>query len=229
MFYHFTIPLSYFCDMEDSIHLFPILGEPAKKEKWLKIDLAQPKILQKVNEPALDYLYRVLDHHNAFKNGVILYGGYLEKRIYYSQSSHFKNDAENRNIHIGIDIWAVASTNIYAPCDLTIHSIKYNDNYLDYGGTIIARTDDGIHLLFGHVSKGSLQALEVNQKVLKGNIIACLGDEAENGGWPPHLHFQLIKDMGDFYGDYPGVVSEKDIDFYTSNCPDPSKYIAEVS
>ena len=36
-------------------------------------------------------------------------------------------------------------------------------------------------------------------------VIARIGTTAENGGWPPHLHFQLITDLLDRHGDFPGV------------------------
>jgi hypothetical protein len=31
--------------------------------------------------------------------------------------------------------------------------------------------------------------------------------------------------MGDFWGDYPGVAAEKDLDNYRENCPDPAPLI----
>jgi len=51
-----------------------------------------------------------------------------------------------------------------------------------------------------------------------------LGKPDENGGWPPHLHFQLIRDMQGFVGDYPGVCAKQDLTFYANNCPDPSAF-----
>jgi hypothetical protein len=44
----------------------------------------------------------------------------------------------------------------------------------------------------------------------------------KNGDWPPHLHFQLIWDLGGKWGDYPGVAAERDLEFYKENCPDPN-------
>jgi hypothetical protein len=48
-----------------------------------------------------------------------------------------------------------------------------------------------------------------------------LGTFEENGGWPPHLHFQIIRDMEGFLGDYPGVAKKSELDHYQNNCPDP--------
>jgi hypothetical protein len=56
----------------------------------------------------------------------------------------------------------------------------------------------------------------------KGEIIGYIGDYNENGTWPPHLHFQIIEDLRNQIGDYPGVASEAESDFYLTNCPDPS-------
>jgi len=54
-----------------------------------------------------------------------------------------------------------------------------------------------------------------------------LGNESENGNWPPHLHFQIINDIEGKFGDYPGVCSFKEIDKYSANCINP-KYILGI-
>tara|TARA_R110002110_G_scaffold60312_3_gene169896 strand:+ start:464 stop:673 length:210 start_codon:yes stop_codon:yes gene_type:complete len=51
--------------------------------------------------------------------------------------------------------------------------------------------------------------------------IATLGDANINGDYPPHLHFQIIKDIQEYFGDYPGVCSEKYLEFFRVNCPNP--------
>ncbi|MNY72962.1 hypothetical protein D3C86_2116260 [compost metagenome] len=59
-----------------------------------------------------------------------------------------------------------------------------------------------------------------------GQKIASLGDYTVNGGWPPHLHFQLIINMEGYYGDYPGVCKLSERDKYLANCPDPAWLLA---
>jgi hypothetical protein len=44
--------------------------------------------------------------------------------------------------------------------------------------------------------------------VYKSQQIATLGDSAVNGDYSPHLHFQVIKNMGAKVGDYPGVCTK---------------------
>ena len=65
-------------------------------------------------------------------------------------------------------------------------------------------------------------SLKVGQTFNRGESIATLGDASVNGDYPPHLHFQIIKDMQGLKGDYPGVCSRLDLNFYLSNCPDPN-------
>ena len=57
--------------------------------------------------------------------------------------------------------------------------------------------------------------------MVRGEEIAHFGTPAENGNWPPHLHFQIIHDIEMKKGDYPGVCSYGEKDKYLQNCPDP--------
>ncbi|MEO5500727.1 MAG: peptidase M23, partial [Ginsengibacter sp.] len=58
-------------------------------------------------------------------------------------------------------------------------------------------------------------------QIQKGQLIAHFGKENENGHWPPHLHFQVIENIGDYQGDYPGVCKESEREYYLQNSPDP--------
>jgi murein DD-endopeptidase MepM/ murein hydrolase activator NlpD len=78
-----------------------------------------------------------------------------------------------------------------------------------------------MYSLYGHLASADLQSLKVGDAITAGQLLCHLGKPEENGGWPPHLHFQLIHDMQTWRGDYPGVCSKRDVDFYRDNCPDP--------
>ncbi len=102
-----------------------------------------------------------------------------------------------------------------APLDGIVHSFAFNNQFGDYGATIILSHQlDGIsfYTLYGHLSLASLKNLQDGQSVKQGQVFAEFGIPFENGHWPPHLHFQLILDMGERKGDYPGVCkySEKE-------------------
>lgn len=72
------------------------------------------------------------------------------------------------------------------------------------------------------MSLDSLKDKSVGQKIAKGKQIATLGLTPVNGDYAPHLHFQIIIDMENKQGDYPGVCSSKTLAFYLQNCPDPN-------
>jgi len=55
-----------------------------------------------------------------------------------------------------------------------------------------------------------------------GDKIGTLGSHKVNGDYAPHLHFQVIKDIQGYTGDYPGVAASDKLDFYLDNCPDPN-------
>lgn len=155
-------------------------------------------------------------------------GGYNEHRTVYRVSRVFDGDnvqEEPRRLHLGTDIWGKAGTPVMAPMDGIVHSFAFNDRQGDYGATIIlAHQLEGMifYSLYGHLSLQSLQNIVEGDIVKKGKTFAWLGEPAENGHWPPHLHFQLIIDMENKEGDYPGVCKYSARERYLANCPDPA-------
>ncbi|MDQ6890205.1 MAG: peptidoglycan DD-metalloendopeptidase family protein [Bacteroidota bacterium] len=162
------------------------------------------------------------------------YGGYDELRALYNESDLFNQDLNNNNfsvtpeeprrLHIGIDIWGKAGTEIFAPTDGHVHSFAFNDHFGDYGATIILfHQSEGIsfHTLYGHVSLEDIKNLREGEFISRGKNFASFGKPAENGHWPPHLHFQIIKDILPYKGDYPGVCKLSERIKYLENCPDP--------
>jgi murein DD-endopeptidase MepM/ murein hydrolase activator NlpD len=152
-------------------------------------------------------------------------GGYNEHRTIYSRSEHFDTLEEPRRLHLGTDIWGPAETPIYNFYDAKVHSFKFNDNFGDYGATIILQyqlDDLTLYGLYGHLSLASLAGLVEGQVIPTGKQFATFGVKEENGYWPPHLHFQLMFDMQGKEGDYPGVCQFSKKEIYLENCPDPA-------
>lgn len=152
-------------------------------------------------------------------------GGYGEKRDFYQASLNFINTEDVRDIHLGLDIWLPAHTEIFTPLSGIVHSFQDNNNFLDYGPTIILEhtiNDITFYTLYGHMSRESLLPLSEGMKINAGDKLATVGFETENGSWPTHLHFQIIGDMLEKKGDYPGVSSKKDSDVYLNICPNPN-------
>ncbi len=160
------------------------------------------------------------------KQATVAYGGYFEMRDIYKRSGHFNNtDDAERNIHMGIDLWCNSGTKVLSVLDGEIHSFKNNTSFGDYGPTIIIKHsfDSFIfYSLYGHLSEASINNIIIGQKVAKEEVIGYLGASTINGDYAPHLHFQLIIDIQDYFGDYPGVCAQKDVAFYKENCPDPN-------
>jgi murein DD-endopeptidase MepM/ murein hydrolase activator NlpD len=154
-------------------------------------------------------------------------GGYDENRKIYSRSKVFdskENEEEPRRLHLGTDIWGKCNTPVIAPLDGVVHSFAFNNNFGDYGATIIlSHYLDGqsFHTLYGHLSLNSIKNLQEGILIRRGDVFAEFGMQFENGGWPPHLHFQLIIDIGECKGDYPGVCKLSQREMYLANCPDP--------
>jgi peptidoglycan LD-endopeptidase LytH len=151
-------------------------------------------------------------------------GGYNELRTVYDNSEHFNSKGEPRRLHLGIDIWGSAGTPISAFMGGMIHSFAFNDKYGDYGATLILShqlESKPFYTLYGHLSLNDIGAISTGGYVVRGQPIAHFGEPSENGHWPPHLHFQIITDIGVHEGDFPGVCKNAEKDAYLYNCPNP--------
>ncbi len=213
-----------------TINYFPIMGEVLSSKNTVPLDFTESnELLSKVDlsDTAGFDAYVFGQMRTAGKKYGI--GGYLEKRAIYRRSEVFATEASNfRNIHLGVDIWTTAGSPVYAPLAGTIHSFQDNTGFGNYGPTLILSHDLGektLYSLYGHLSSTSLNLLEVGRNVMPGEQICEIGPFPENGDWPPHLHFQLMWELDGNWGDYPGVASEKDLDYYRQNCPDPAPLV----
>lgn len=204
-----------------------VISNEIDYSKYVSLDLSSnnSELGKHKLETAQDYEKFIQNHLDA-NNAQIAYGGYQETRNLYKRSAVFKNEvSDERNIHIGLDLWINESAPIYAALDGKIHSFQNNTALGDYGPVIILEhTIEGFtfHTLYGHLSEDSLDGKEIGQIVKKGEQIGNLGLPPINGDYAPHLHFQIIIDMEGKKGDYAGVCSLKTLEFYSNNCPDPN-------
>jgi len=157
-------------------------------------------------------------------------GRYNEARMIYAGLQYSEKEmTESRTVHIALDFFTKSGTPIYAPLEGVIHSFKNNDLPFDNGPTIVLehKTDDGtpFYTLYGHLSLDSIANIEVGQTIVWGQEIGKIGEYPTNGGWPSHLHFQIILDMLDFQGDYFGACWPSQRNIWTSICPDPNLII----
>lgn len=158
-------------------------------------------------------------------------GGYGEARMVYltpafavSGSDH----RERRTVHLGVDLFQPAGRPIFAPLEGVIHSLADNAALGDYGPTLILehRLPEGeaipFYSLYGHLSRCSLEGKEAGQKIARGEQLGKLGTIEENGGWAPHLHFQLMLDLLGKEGEFPGVAAPSERELWLGLCPDPN-------
>jgi 4-aminobutyrate aminotransferase-like enzyme/Ser/Thr protein kinase RdoA (MazF antagonist) len=154
-------------------------------------------------------------------------GRYDEPRLLYTSDVFRTAGGERRTIHIGMDLFMKAGSPVFAPLDGVIHTFANNAASLDYGPTIILEHsgDEGqlrFFTLYGHLSEDSLEGLQQRKTIRRGDRIASIGNPPTNGGWPPHLHFQIICDLLGKIGDFPGVAPASQREVWLSICPHPN-------
>ena len=195
-------------------------------EQYVSLDLSatNPAIQGlEISDPGVcqAYIEEVLQE----SEGSVAYGGYLEKRKLYDSPRFVQRASYMRDVHLGVDFWAPAGTTVHAPVAGKLHSFANNTDPGNYGPTLILEhpmANGVLYTLYGHLAVESLQGKSAGMSFQAGDILATLGEVAVNGGYAPHLHFQLILDLQGFSGDYPGVCADHEVDFFKNNCPDPN-------
>ena len=202
-----------------------ILDSKISLSAYCKIDLSATNVALKafdITEPESCQMYidTILESNKA----EVAFGGYLEKRALYAKSERFQ-DIGKRDIHLGMDFWCKAGTKVIVPLEGTVHSFNNNADTGNYGPTILLehQVEDTIfYTLYGHLSLESIYEMEVGTYFNRGEVLGTLGTPDINVNYAPHLHFQIILDVEGYYGDYPGVASLNNLDFYKKNCPNPN-------
>ena len=148
---------------------------------------------------AQDAFDRWIEDALAAVGATVGVGRYGEARMVYDAPGFRAegNDGdEARTIHLGVDLFAPAGAPVRTPLPGTVASVADNAAPLDYGPTVILHhhtpCGTGFHTLYGHLDRATLEGLAPGGRVAAGQVIGRLGDRRINGGWPPHLHFQVI-------------------------------------
>jgi 4-aminobutyrate aminotransferase-like enzyme/Ser/Thr protein kinase RdoA (MazF antagonist) len=160
---------------------------------------------------------------------VIGIGRYNEARLLYTAPQYAGEEAqrsERRTIHLGLDVFVVPGTQVCAPLEGVVHLLAENTMGLDYGPLVILRHETGeggeFFTLYGHLTRETLRNLKPGQAIQRGEAFAHVGTLHENGGWPPHLHFQVILDLLDRGAEFPGVARASERSTWTGLSPDPN-------
>lgn len=135
-----------------------------------------------------------------------------------------------RNLHVGVDIGGPIGTPCMAFMEGEISHFGYNPHPGDYGNVVITKHNIGgnfVWALYGHLDSQSIKNKVVGQKISSGEILGWFGDKNENGGWEPHLHFQLSIIEPETH-DLPGVVSLESRDQALIDFPDPRLILGDI-
>jgi 4-aminobutyrate aminotransferase-like enzyme/Ser/Thr protein kinase RdoA (MazF antagonist) len=175
---------------------------------------------------------RLLFDRMKAANSSVGIGRYNEARPIYTGDQYKlegNNGPEWRTVHLGLDMFMEAGSPVLAPLEGIVHSFRNNDSPLDYGPTIILQHTVDLkgrqltfYTLYGHLSVDSLDGLYEGKPIAQGMTFARIGTYPVNGGWPPHLHFQIISDLLDRTGEFPGVARPSQRDIWLSLSPDPN-------
>jgi len=214
--------------LKSSPALKPIVPFDPLTDKLLKLDFTE------ANTGLTDEVLKDTNLFSSYVNEQLVnararygIGGYDEHRTVYSRSKVFDSPVpgeEPRRLHLGTDIWGKPYTAVMAPIDGIVHSFAFNNQFGDYGATIILSHQLAgytFYSLYGHLSLSALKNLREGRRISSGEVFAEFGIPYENGHWPPHLHFQLILDIKDWKGDYPGVCKYSERESWLANSPDP--------
>lgn len=159
-------------------------------------------------------------------------GHYLEPRLVYTEDAFLTAPHPvdgRRTMHLGIDVFAATGQDIFAPWDGVIVSAVDRAQRLNYGGVVVLahKTDDGdeFYTLYGHLDPETITGLTPGKTIAKGTKFAELGSVEVNGGWQPHLHFQLGISLMLHGDDWPGVADPDDTGLYSALYPNPASLL----
>ncbi|MFW8633866.1 aminotransferase class III-fold pyridoxal phosphate-dependent enzyme [Cribrihabitans pelagius] len=156
-------------------------------------------------------------------------GYYNEPRLIYAEPAFRKGPwkaSNRRTVHLAVDGFAPAGTPLYAPLEGTVFAVENRDSHLDYGGVIILRHEtpagDAFYTLYGHLDPECCGRLTPGDRIARDEAFCRLGDATQNGGWAPHVHFQLALSTQGMESDWPGVADPDELELWHALCPNPA-------
>jgi 4-aminobutyrate aminotransferase-like enzyme/Ser/Thr protein kinase RdoA (MazF antagonist) len=128
-------------------------------------------------------------------------GSWGEKRTVYTDTAFESRfiDGQRRIHHLGVDLFMPAGTPLYTPLAAKVRSVEIEHEPLGYGGLVaLEHAPEGCPpfvTLWGHMAHEALARLKPGDRLEAGALVGHMGDIHENGGWAPHLHFQMSTDI----------------------------------
>ncbi|AWC25152.1 2,2-dialkylglycine decarboxylase [Aminobacter sp. MSH1] len=161
------------------------------------------------------------------ENGIALgIGPWGEARTVYTSDIFWSRFVEGarRVHHLGLDLFMPAGTRVYTPLAATVKSVEIEEDPLGYGCLIaLEHSPEGCPpfvTLWGHMAHEAMARLKPGQELAAGALVGEMGAPAENGGWAPHLHFQISTDPDLAARDILGVGEARYLDVWAELFPD---------
>src|SRR5215470_7805683 len=209
----------------------PILDCDLRKEPCIVLDLSVGSLFLGA-DPAnaeAEKLRAAIESAKKAAGVRVAVGRYDEARLLYSaqQFGASKNPTdERRTVHLGTDLFVEPGTPVHAPLAGSVHVLANNAFPQDYGPLVVLKhttdADEEFFTLYGHLSEEILKKLRVGQEIAQGEVFGHVGDVHENGGWAPHVHFQIILDLLDRGAEFPGVAPASERKLWKVLSPDPN-------
>ncbi|MEM9800195.1 MAG: aminotransferase class III-fold pyridoxal phosphate-dependent enzyme, partial [Planctomycetota bacterium] len=207
----------------------PIVGAPLSDAPRVDLSIDGTLLVEGARDRTFDEWGAAIETLRLDAGAPAAVGYHDETRLLYRSDAFAverEDGLEPRTVHLGVDLFAPAGTEIRAPLGGIVRSVQRNGAPLDYGPTVILDHDDedggAFSTLYGHLDGEVLTRLRAGERIEAGDMVGRLGGEHENGGWPPHLHFQVVLDPLDRVGDFPGVAAPGWRRAWTALCPDPA-------
>ena len=206
--------------------LFPSVNK--NDIQLLDLSVSSPWIGHEEDFNDLEFFQFKLDKLQKQYPNKIIAGGYLEPRPIYTSTEYDKignAGRESRSIHLGIDFWLPSLTPVYALFDGEVVIAVNDAGHKEYGGLIVLKhrvERFDFFTLYGHLTVASAIQYNLGDTIKRGDKIAELGNNLENGHWAPHLHFQIMLSLLDYKIDFPGVAYKNQMNVWKSMCPDPN-------
>ncbi|MBY6135623.1 aminotransferase class III-fold pyridoxal phosphate-dependent enzyme [Nocardioides marinus] len=205
----------------------PLMGQDLNDAPMGALSVEESTWPQNPFHMPLDEAARVGEEYED--QGRIWLGYYHEPRLIYAEPAFRKGPwkaSNRRTVHLAVDAFAPAGTPMYAPLRGEVFVAENRSGHLDYGGVIILRHEtpagDPFYTLYGHLDPEFLDRLKPGDVVEQGAEFCRLGAPEQNGGWAPHVHFQLALSTDGIEADWPGVGDPDEMYLWRALCPNPA-------
>jgi len=115
---------------------------------------------------------------------------------------------------------------VHAPIAGVVHDVGESTSAFGFGPTVLLRheTAEGtpVFTRYGHLDRDALTLCTPGRPVSPGAQLGRIGTADVNGGWTPHLHFQVITDLLGLGRRFPGVGHLSRRAAWRLLCPNPN-------